>query len=159
MNTSIEKCIDLLINKKLTIAFAESVTSGALCYKFGIYPNSGQVFKGGLVCYDGDLKLKYLNVTQEMVDKFTPESAEVTEQMAIGLSDFIDTDISVAVTGLCSPGGSECVGKPVGTIFTSILYKNQHYPFRKVFSGNQDEIVSFAIEDIINEINKLIEPY
>lgn len=157
MKTSIEKCISLLSAKNLTISFAESVTTGALCLKFGIVPNSGKVFKGGLVCYDGDLKLKYLAVTQEMVDEFTPESAEVTEQMAKGLKKFIGADISVAVTGLCSAGGSECAGKPVGTIFTNILINDKHYPLRKVFSGNPEEIVNFAVEDIINEINKLLE--
>lgn len=157
MKTPIEKCISLLIDKNLTISFAESVTTGALCSQFGIVPNSGKVFKGGLVCYNIDLKVKYLGVTQEAVDEFTPESAEVTEQMARGLKDFVDADISVAVTGLCSAGGSECEGKPVGTIFTNILFKDKHYPLRKVFSGTPNEIVDFAVKDIINEIRFILE--
>ncbi len=156
MEEPIQKCITLLSDQKLTIAFAESVTTGALCHKFGIVPNSGKVFKGGLVSYDGELKLKYLGVTKEMVDKYTPESAEVTEQMAIGLRDFLEADVSVAVTGLCSAGGSECEGKPVGTIFTNILFNNRHYPIRKVFAGGPGEIVDFAVDDIIKEINLML---
>lgn len=157
MEDPVSKCIALLSNKKLTISFAESVTTGALCLKFGIVPNSGQVFKGGLVCYDGDVKLKYLNVSKEMVDKYTPESAEVTEQMANGLKGLLEADVSVAVTGLCSPGGSECAEKPVGTIFTNIFYNNKHYPLRKVFTGSPQEIVDFAVNDIIKEINQILE--
>jgi nicotinamide-nucleotide amidase len=156
MEEPIQKCIALLADQKLTIAFAESVTTGALCLKFGIVPNSGKVFKGGIVCYDGDIKLKYLGVSKEVVDKYTPESAEVTEQMAKGLKYLLDADVSVAVTGLCSAGGSECEGKPVGTIFTNVLYKNNHYAIREVFAGHPQEIVDFAVEDIINKINGIL---
>jgi len=156
MEDSILKCIELLSDKKLTISFAESVTTGALCHKFGIVPNSGEVFKGGIVCYDGDIKLKYLGVSKEIVDKYTPESAEVTEQMAKGLKNFLNADISVAVTGLCSVGGSESEGKPVGTIFTNILYNGKHHPLRKVFAGSPKEIVDFAVDDIINEIIQIL---
>ena len=156
MEEPIQKCIALLSVQKLTIAFAESVTTGALCLKFGIVPNSGKVFKGGIVCYDGDIKLKHLGVTKETVEKYTPESAEVTEQMARGLRDFLEADISVAVTGLCSAGGSECEGKPVGTIFTNIFHNNRHFSHREVFAGNPQEIVDFAVEDIINKINLML---
>lgn len=157
MQSIFQSCFICLKNKKLTIAFAESVTSGALCYQFGMIPGSGEVFIGGLVFYDGELKKKYLGVTKELIDEFTPESAEVTRQMALGLKKFTEADVCVAITGLSSAGGSESKEKPVGTIFTHILLNGNHYPLRKVYSGSGADIIDFATKDIIAEVLKLIE--
>lgn len=157
MESIFENCFYCLKTKKITIAFAESVTSGALCYQFGMIPGSGEIFMGGLVCYDGGIKQKYLGVTKELIDEFTPESAEVTKQMALGLKEFIGADICVAVTGLSSAGGSESPEKPVGTIFTHILFNQDHYPLRRVYSGSGEDIVDFAMQDIISEVLNLIE--
>ncbi|WP_205943825.1 MULTISPECIES: CinA family protein [Pedobacter] len=154
-----KQCCQLLKNKKLTIAFAESVTSGALCAGFATVEGSGAVFKGGLVCYDGELKKQYLGVSDTMIEHYTPESAEVTRQMAIGLKDFISADIVVAITGLCSPGGSEAPYKPVGTIFTHILHQDKSLAYRDVFSGDAAAVISFAVTQTYQNIIKLLKSY
>jgi nicotinamide-nucleotide amidase len=151
-----KQCCLLLKNKKLSIAFAESVTSGALCAGLGAIKGSGAVFKGGLVCYDGDLKKQYLGVSDTMIAHYTPESAEVTRQMAIGLQRFIDTDIAVAITGLCSPGGSEALDKPVGTIFTHILFQDKSLAYRDVFAGDSSAIISLAVANTYQNIIQLL---
>ncbi|RRN77637.1 CinA family protein [Pseudoxanthomonas sp. SGD-10] len=152
-----EKCFIALCKHELTIAFAESVTVGALSYKFGLMPEIGKIFKGSLVCYDGQIKEKHLGVTREMIEKFTPESAEVTLQMVKGLKDFFDADISVAVTGLSDSGGSESESKPVGTVFFNILFKAKFHPFRKLYHGTPEEIIEQAAEDIFLEVSRIVE--
>src|SRR5690606_25419755 len=125
MDISPKKCFTILYKQELTIAFAESVTVGALSYKLGLMPEIGKVFKGSLICYDGKIKEKYLGVTSQMIEEYTPESAEVTLQMAKGLKNFFNADISVAVTGLSDSGGSESESKPVGTVFFNIFFKEK----------------------------------
>ena len=68
--------------------------------------------KGGIACYDADLKVSLLKIPQKLIDEFTPESMEVTREMAYRLRELIASDIQVTVTGLTTPGGSETPEKP-----------------------------------------------
>lgn len=149
-------CFDKLKEKQLTIAFAESVSVGALCCRMGMIPGAGEVFKGGLVCYDGSIKKKYLGVEDELIEKYSPESAEVTAQMVKGLSEFFEADVSVAITGLSQPGGSENFSKPVGTIFYNILYRDKLNAYRKVYNGDAREVIKQAVEDIFVSVCDVI---
>lgn len=130
-----------MAEKGLTIAFAESATAGWLCSEFALTDESGKVLKGGITCYDADLKVSLLKVPQELINQFTPESMEVTREMAYRLADLIPSDIQVTVTGLTTPGGSETVEKPVGTMFVCALIKGKETSFRKVFYGASETII------------------
>jgi nicotinamide-nucleotide amidase len=130
----------------LTIAFAESATAGWLCSEFALTEESGKVLKGGIACYDADLKVRLLGVAQELIDTYTPESMEVTREMAYRLRETISSDIHVTVTGLTTPGGSETPEKPVGTMFVFMLIRGREASFRKVFSGSCEEVIHQTIE-------------
>lgn len=135
-----------MAEKGLTIAFAESATAGWLCSEFALTEDSGKVLKGGIACYDADLKVSLLGVPQDLIDEFTPESMEVTREMAYRLGKLIPADIYVTVTGLTAPGGSETPEKPVGTMFVFALVNNEPASFRKVFSGSCEEIIHQTIQ-------------
>lgn len=136
----------LMAAQNLTIAFAESATAGWLCSEFALTEESGQVLKGGITCYDADLKVSLLKVPQDLINKFTPESMEVTREMAYRLPRLIPSDIQVTVTGLTTPGGSETSEKPVGTMFVFALVRGKPACFRKVFKGSCEEIIHQTIE-------------
>lgn len=136
----------LMAQKGLTIAFAESATAGWLCSEFALTEHSGKVLKGGIVCYDADLKVSLLGVPRELFDKFTPESMEVTRDLAERLDAKIPSDIQVAVTGLTAPGGSETTEKPVGTMFVFAVVKGNACSFRKIFSGTREDIIHQTIQ-------------
>lgn len=142
----------------LTIAFAESATAGWLCSEFALTDESGKVLKGGIACYDADLKVSLLGVPKALIDRFTPESMEVTREMAYCLAKLIPSDIQVTVTGLTTPGGSETPEKPVGTMFVFALIKGRPASFRKVFHGSCEEVIHQTIEAtaelLINELKR-----
>lgn len=80
----LKKCCDLLELKNLKIAFIESASSGYLSSQFSICKNSGaEILLGGLVSYDPSIKMDLLKINSELIEKYTAESAEVTEAMAI----------------------------------------------------------------------------
>ncbi|WP_183566061.1 CinA family protein [Mucilaginibacter sp. SP1R1] len=139
-------CSKLIAQRGLTIAFAESATAGWLCSEFALTEESGKVLKGGIACYDASLKVSLLGVPQELIDKYTPESMEVTREMAYRLKTIIDSDIQVTVTGLTTPGGSETPEKPVGTMFVFALICGREASFRQVFSGSCEEVIHQTIE-------------
>lgn len=148
----INKCSCLIAEAKLTIAFAESATAGILAFEFSQSVHSGDILRGGLVCYDVHIKEKILGVPTVLIQKHTPESAEVTKEMAYRLKEMMGANIVVAVTGLTTPGGSEGPGKPVGTMFYCILTEEKTIEHRKVFSGSSREIVYRTVEDIVKTI-------
>lgn len=142
INQNIIRCCEVLLKKKLTIAFAESATAGRVASEFSLVHNAGHFLKGGLVCYDAGVKEKLLNVPKALIDEFTPESMEVTKAAAIGLTKLIDAAIHVAVIGLPAPGGSETATKPVGTMFIYGIYQGEElFAERIVFNGEQEEII------------------
>ncbi|MCE7060060.1 CinA family protein [Dyadobacter sp. CY343] len=142
----VNECSKALAERGLSIAFAESATAGRLASEFSLCEESGKVLKGGLVCYDALLKQTILHVPADMIKRFTPESAEVTQELAQRLQTFMPADIHLAVTGLTCPGGSETEEKPVGTIFLHIYFKEKSIAIREVFEGEAEEIVLQAID-------------
>ena len=157
MENKIAICSRLIAEKGFTISFAESATAGWLCSEFALTEQSGQVLKGGIACYDADLKVSLLGVPQSLIDQFTPESMEVTREMAYRLGKLIPADIYVTVTGLTTPGGSETPEKPVGTMFVFALINGHPASFRKVFRGSCEEIIrqtiSATAELLIGELS------
>lgn len=147
-STIVMQCGRALAENQLSIAFAESATAGRLAAEFSMCPESGSILKGGLVCYDASLKESILHVPKDMLRHFTPESAEVTRELAERLQTFIPADIHIAVTGLTCPGGSETPAKPVGTMFVHLCMRGKSVGIRETFSGEPEQIVLRCIDRI-----------
>ncbi len=141
-------CSHALKNQNLTIAFAESVTAGKVISEFALIPNCGCVLKGSIVCYNVSVKQTLLGVPAEMIEQYSPESAEVTEQLAVGLNKLIPADVIVAVTGLAAPGGSETEEKPVGTMFVHGFFKGKPWRLRLFFDDEPEQVILKTIDAI-----------
>lgn len=157
LQQAIEECASLIAEKDLTISFAESATAGSLAFSFSQTRHSGKILKGGLVCYDACLKEDILGIPKDMIESFTPESEEITREMALKLSSIMQADIIVAVTGLTTTGGSEGPGKPVGTMFYCILYRGETIDRKKIFSGSPMEIIESTLLQIAKTIIRLLQ--
>ncbi len=154
----VEECTALLVEHELTIAFAESATVGRMAAEFGLTDDAGKILKGGIVCYDACIKEDLLKVDNDLVEEFTPESAEVTEAAAKGLKELIPADIHVAITGLTCPGGSETEDKPVGTMFIHCITDNFEFADRSEFTGSKETIIMKCIENFAGLLIKKISP-
>ncbi|SKB65450.1 CinA family protein [Daejeonella lutea] len=151
----LESCKALAANN-LTITFAESATAGSLCAAFAMAPQSGQVLKGGIVCYDAVLKEHILHIPPGIIKKYTPESAEVTEQLSRRLKKLIKADVYVAVTGLTTSGGSETPEKPVGTMFMHMIWEEKSLGLREVYRGKPEDIIAQAVDRVARMVLDLI---
>jgi len=156
---SVKDCCLKLAEKNLTIAFAESATTGRLIYEFTSVPGCGSVNTGSIVCYDRSVKEGLLNVSSDIIDRHTAESAEVTRQLSLSLKKLIKADIYISVTGLASEGGSETPEKPVGTMFVHGIIKGEEWETRMVLNGSPDQIIEQCIDkiaaDLLERVNKL----
>jgi nicotinamide-nucleotide amidase len=156
MEQKIADCARLLTARKLSIAFVESATAGWLCSEFALTEQSGQVLKGGITCYDALLKESLLGVPHELIEQYTPESQEVTDELARRLGKLIPADIYVAVTGLTTPGGSETPEKPVGTMFIAAVVKGKLYQKRNLFSGNCEAVIQQTIRAVADLLSSIL---
>lgn len=138
-------CTGLLAARKETVAFAESATAGLLAASFAATDNS-TVLKGGIVCYDPEVKTTLLRVDADLIRRHTAESAEATREITIGLRQLIDADYYVGMTGLIKPGGSETAGKPVGTMFLCIMHGARLTEQRTCLQGSREQILRQALD-------------
>ena len=136
------------MEKKLTIALAESVTCGLAAHQLNIVKGTSEIFMGSIICYNEKVKTDLLNINPSMIKKYTAESRQVTDALAKNLPRFIEADVYAAITGLSAPGGSETEDKPVGTIFFSIFYRGKLTRERKVFRGSPLEIKKKACKEL-----------
>ena len=144
-----------LIEKNISLSFAESATAGRITSSFSLIENSGQFLKGGIICYDACVKEDILMVDPDLIKKFTPESAEVTEAITHGVQAMIKADISIGITGLTRPGGSETYMKPVGTMFVHGVRNGKTiFKDRSVFGGTAEQIIlktTFLVAQLLNK--------
>ena len=134
---------DLLKNKGMTFASAESCTGGNIAHVITLIPGSSEVFKGTAVTYATPMKTKVLGVTAEMIEKQGVISQEVVESMATGVRDLMEADFGVATTGVAGPsGGSE--ENPVGTVWIGVASAKGVVSKRFNFGKDRENVINRA---------------
>jgi nicotinamide-nucleotide amidase len=134
---------DLLINKGMTFASAESCTGGNIAHVITLIPGSSEVFKGSTVTYATPTKTKVLGVPAEVIEKHGVVSQEVVERMATGVRDLMEADFGVATTGVAGPsGGTE--ENPVGTVWIGLATPTGVVSQRFNFGKDRENIINRA---------------
>lgn len=90
--------VNLLIEKKMTIATMESCTGGFVASSITDIDGSSSVLKFSAVTYSNEYKIK-MGVSKEVIDKYSVYSINVAREMAKKISDFASSDIGVGITG------------------------------------------------------------
>ena len=103
-DSSIEKLIgELLVEKNMTLAIAESCTGGNISKIITSVPGASKYFMGGVVSYSEQVKMSVLNVPKVLIEKHTIVSAAIAESMALGIQKSFSTDFAIGVTGNAGP--------------------------------------------------------
>ena len=90
--------VNLLIEKKMTIATMESCTGGFVASSITDIDGSSIVLKFSAVTYSNEYKIK-MGVSKEVIDKYSVYSMNVAREMAKKISNFANSDIGVGITG------------------------------------------------------------
>ena len=110
---------DLLTQRHLTLATAESCTGGAIAARFTALSGASAYFKCGWVAYSVEAKHKQLGVRIEDVERYDVVSEEVARAMAEGARQRAQADYAVATTGIAGPTGGTAE-RPVGTVWMAV---------------------------------------
>ncbi len=123
-DTPVEEIIgNLLADKGMTLATAESCTGGFIAHKITSIPGSSQYFKGSVVAYSNEVKVNVLNVLPGDIDLYGAVSKQVVEQMAVNVRKLLKTDVAIATSGIAGPDGGTAE-KPVGVVWISVSSPN-----------------------------------
>lgn len=151
--------VELLIEKKYTISFAESCTGGKMAAAIVDVADASRVFNAGFVTYSNDAKVKYAGVKQETLNKFGAVSEQTAGEMAEGTARQNHADVAVGISGIAGPTGGT-IEKPVGTVCFGYYICGKVFTETVVFPNMgrnlvRDMSVEHVLDVLINELNKL----
>ena len=141
---SVEELVhNILINKGLTLATAESCTGGAIASKFTAQAGASAYFLCGVVSYSTDSINSVLGVEMSDITHFGAVSEQVAKAMASGARAISGADFAISTTGIAGPtGGSK--EKPVGTVWIGVATPNRCFAVLKNCGTDRSQIISRA---------------
>ena len=134
--------------KNYTISVAESCTGGLVSWYLTSIPGSSRYFVTGIVSYSNEAKINILKVSKHILNQFGAVSEETAKSMAIGISNIVNSNIALSVTGIAGPdGGSD--KKPIGTVCFALCKDKTLTSSTSYFSGNRKEISHLACKQAL----------
>ncbi len=117
---SLEEVVgNLLKNRKIRVAVAESCTGGMLGEMITRIPGSSKYFQGGVISYNAKVKEDLLKVPPEVIRKYGEVSKQVVKLMAGEVRKCCHSDIGISITGIAGPGGAT-EKKKVGLVYMAL---------------------------------------
>lgn len=150
--------IEELKKMNMKIGIAESVTGGMIASALVDVPGASKVFKGGVVSYTIDSKVKLLGINREIINKFGEVSAQTAREMALGIKRKLETDFSIAVTGLAGPFPENLPAnqkKCIAYFSIIVIDKSYDYEMTAIDAGRTENRITIASK-VIEELFKLI---
>jgi nicotinamide-nucleotide amidase len=136
---------DLMLQKKLYLATAESCTGGMIAAACTDLSGSSQWFERGFVTYSNSAKTQMLGVDADLIYEHGAVSEQVVKAMAAGAIAHSAAEVSIAVTGVAGPsGGSE--EKPVGTVWIGWCVDGQTSTELCYFEGDRAIIRAMTVQ-------------
>jgi nicotinamide-nucleotide amidase len=113
------KAVELLKEKGLKTAIAESCTAGYTAKRLTEIPGATKVFECGIISYSNSIKIKLLGVSPQTLETYGAVSEQTAAEMAKGVRALGCADIGIGITGIAGPK-SDNSEKPVGLSFIAL---------------------------------------
>lgn len=151
MTTSIDQLSRAARERGLTVAVAESLTSGLLASEVGKGENAGEWFSGGVVAYRMPVKTGVLGVPEGT----DPCSAECATALAAGVRELLGTDIAVATTGVGGPDPED--GHAPGTVYLGWATAEGSGAHHLQLDGDPEDVLSDTVDHALQILVNLAE--
>jgi nicotinamide-nucleotide amidase len=107
---------EMLRDRELTLATAESCTGGMLADEVTNISGSSNYFLAGYITYSNEAKMRELSVPEDLLIQHGAVSEEVAASMATGALKASGAGTALSTTGIAGPtGGTK--EKPVGLVY------------------------------------------
>jgi len=139
----------------IVIATAESCTGGMISAAITDIAGSSRVLDRGFVTYSNAAKMDMLGVSAETLDTHGAVSEQVAAEMAAGALKYSNATLTVSVTGIAGPGGSDF--KPEGRVCFGLATKDGVETHQVDFgplgrAGVRDATVLHALEFLLQKL-------
>lgn len=156
-NDILKKIANLLKQKHLTVATAESCTGGLISHSLTNISGSSDYFDRGIVSYSNNAKMELLGVYKEILEKYGAVSEQVAIVMAKGVRTKSNVDIGISTTGIAGPtGGTK--EKPVGLVYIAVSTTKNVVVKKFQFTGdrlqNKESTCNAALQMLLDTLNK-----
>ena len=137
---SLEQVVaQILLDRQLKLALAESCTGGLIGHRLTSVPGSSGFLNRGYVVYSNQAKMEDLGVKQTTLNRFGAVSEQTAREMAEGARLRAGADFGLAVTGIAGPGGGT-PAKPVGLVYISLASSGDTIVQQHLWKGTREQI-------------------
>lgn len=156
--TLAEEVLALLQDNGDTLATAESCTGGLVSKLVTDIPGSSEVFKGGIVAYSNEIKVKLLGVSETTLEKHGAVSAECALEMVNGVAERLGTTAAIATTGIAGPDGGT-PEKPVGMVYIAVKYGDRTEVRELHLRRSREQIRDRAAAKALNLLRLMVRDF
>jgi nicotinamide-nucleotide amidase len=147
---------DLLREKHLTVAVAESCTGGLLTSRLTDVPGSSAYVDRGFVCYSNRSKVELLGVPEAILTEHGAVSDPAAQAMAEGARARAGTNVGIGITGIAGPDGGT-TAKPVGTVSIAVVVDGETRVRTFQFVGGREQVKFQATQAALNMLRLMLE--
>jgi nicotinamide-nucleotide amidase len=147
--------LQLCRERGLRVAVAESCTGGMLGARLTAIPGSSDVFTGGVIAYDDEVKVRLLGVDPATIRAHGAVSEETAREMAAGIRRALNVQVGIAITGIAGPGGGTAE-KPVGLVWCAADIEGRVRATQRVYPGNREEIRQRAAQAALDLVRRIM---
>ena len=148
---------NILCERSLSLAVAESCTGGTIASRFTAMAGASAYFKAGVVAYSNEAKRDILGVNYDDIMQYGAVSEQVVRQMAEGARRISGADYAIATTGIAGPTGGTPT-KPVGTVWMAVATPSQTIAMLRECGTDRGQIIArasaYVIEMLYKELKK-----
>lgn len=137
MTERLARVSDLLVERGLRLATAESCTGGLVAARFTERPGASRFLEAGIVAYSYPAKERLLGVRPDTLARHGAVSEAVAREMVAGAR--AHAEAAVAITGVAGPGGGT-PDKPVGTVWVAASVTGSTRVRRHHFDGDRTAV-------------------
>ncbi|MGY1638274.1 competence/damage-inducible protein A [Geodermatophilus sp. SYSU D00742] len=144
-----------LADRGLTVATAESCTSGLLVARLTERPGSSAWVLGGVASYANSAKEALVGVPGEVLEEHGAVSTQVAAALAEGARERFGADVGIGITGIAGPGGGT-PDKPVGTVHLCAVGPDGRQPRSVVLPGSRSAVRQRSVTLAMHMLRQLL---
>lgn len=141
--------------KHKTVGTAESCTGGYIAHNITAIAGSSAYFKGSVVTYANEMKMKLLGVKEQTLRDHGAVSEQTVREMAAGALQLLETDYVIAVSGIMGPDGGS-PEKPVGTVWIAVGNAEKIVSIKHRLLYDRERNIQMTAIYAMNELKKMI---
>ena len=142
-------------DRGLTVATAESCTSGLLVARLTERAGSSAWVLGGVASYANSAKEALVGVPAELLESYGAVSTQVAAALAEGARSRFGADVGVGITGIAGPGGGS-PEKPVGTVHLCAVGPDGRQPRSIVLPGSRSAVRHRSVALAMHMLRQLL---